>query len=48
VNADGAYEYVVPNVDTTVYDRLALIVTRLDADETADPVGTYNVVIRES
>ncbi len=48
VNADGAYEYVVPNVDTTAYDRLALIITRLDADETADPVGTYNVVIRES
>jgi hypothetical protein len=47
-NADGAYEYVVPNVDMMAFDRLALIITRLDAEETADPAGNYTVVIREA
>jgi hypothetical protein len=47
-NADGAFEYVLPKVDVTTYDRLALIVTRLDADETNDLVGNYSIVLRES
>ncbi len=42
---DGAHVYVIPQVDTTVYDRLALIITRPDSDETADPVGDYSVML---
>ena len=42
---DGAHVYVIPNVDTTAYDRLALIITRLDAAETTDPIGKYRVTI---
>jgi len=40
---DGAQVYAIPNVDTTAYDRLALIITRLDSDETIDPVGNYQI-----
>jgi hypothetical protein len=42
---DGAYVYHIPAVDTTTYDRLALIITRLDSDEAIDPVGAYRVTI---
>jgi hypothetical protein len=45
---DGAYVYVIPNVDTTAYDRLALIITRLDSDETIDPVGNYQVMLADT
>jgi hypothetical protein len=39
---------VIPNADTTAYDRLALIITRLDADETDDAVGSYQVTLEGS
>lgn len=35
----------IPQVDTTAYDRLALIVTRLDSDETTDPLGSYSITL---
>jgi hypothetical protein len=41
----GAHAYTIPQLDTSAYDRLALIITRLDADETADPLGSYRVTM---
>lgn len=38
--------YVIPAVDTAVYDRLALIITRLDAEEALDRGGAYTIVLR--
>jgi hypothetical protein len=44
-NADGSYSYFIPQVDRTVVNRLALIITRLDPDETADPLGGYAITL---
>ena len=41
----AAHVYVIPRVDTTTYDRLALIITRLDSDETSDPAGNYTITL---
>jgi len=41
----AAHVTVIPRVDTTAYDRLALIITRLDSDETSDPAGNYTVTL---
>jgi hypothetical protein len=35
----------IPALRTAVYDRLGLIVTRLDAREAADRVGAYAIVL---
>ena len=45
-DAKGTHAFMIPSVDTTAYDRLALIITRLDADESADPVGKYRVTLK--
>jgi hypothetical protein len=45
---DGAYIYHIPEVDTTAYDRLALIITRLDSYEAFDPHGDYRVALDSS
>jgi hypothetical protein len=37
--------YVIPYLDTTTYDRLALIITRLDPDETSDPAANYSITL---
>lgn len=42
---DGVHTYVIPQVDTMAYNRLAFIITRLDPDETADPVGEYALLL---
>jgi hypothetical protein len=42
---DGAHVYVIAQVDIEAYDRLALIITRLDADEGADPAGKYHITL---
>ena len=42
----GALSYVIPAVDRAEYDRLGLIITRVDASERLDPVGAYTVVLR--
>ena len=42
----GLRAYTIPNVETSAYDRLALIITRLDLDESTDPVGAYKITIR--
>jgi hypothetical protein len=44
----ATHVYVIPRVDTTTYDRLALIITRLDSDETSDPVGSYTVTLNST
>lgn len=44
-NRGGAHVYVIPHVDRTTYDRLALIITRLDPHETTDPAGNYNITL---
>jgi hypothetical protein len=44
-NGGGVCEYVIPQLDRAAYGRLALIITRLDADETADPGGAYGLTL---
>jgi hypothetical protein len=44
-NGSDAHVTVIPRVDTTTYDRLALIITRLDSEETSDPAGNYTVTL---
>jgi hypothetical protein len=44
-NQDGTHVHLIPQADTLTGNRLALIVTRLDADEMADPVGGYQVTV---
>jgi hypothetical protein len=44
-NANGAHVYVIRNRDVSAFDRLALIITRLDADETTDPNGDYTITL---
>ena len=45
--SDGAaHVYVIPHVDTKTYNRLALIITRIDADEGLDPAGAYTIVLQ--
>jgi hypothetical protein len=43
---DWVRAYAIPSVDTGAYDRLALIITRLDSDESTDPIGAYEIVMR--
>jgi len=44
-NKGGAHVYVIPQVDRTACDTLALIITRLDPDETVDPAGNYRITL---
>jgi hypothetical protein len=46
--SNGTYVYTISQIDTTDYDRLALIVTRLDADETEDPMGSYRITLEST
>lgn len=36
----------IPAVDLAAYDRLGLVITRVDARERLDPVGDYRLVVR--
>jgi hypothetical protein len=45
-NPEGGLSYVIPAVDTTQVNRLGLIITRIDADESLDPVGAYTIELR--
>jgi hypothetical protein len=40
--------YRIPGLDTTAYNRLAIIITRLDADETTDPAGGYHITMEST
>jgi hypothetical protein len=42
-NREGGYSYTIASVDTAAFNRLALIITRLDAHESVDPVGGYTI-----
>jgi hypothetical protein len=42
---DGIHLFTTPEVDPAKCDRLALIITRLDADEDVDGVGRYRIDI---
>jgi hypothetical protein len=44
-NQGAAHAYVIPRLDMMMCDRLALIITRLDPDETTDGVGAYSITI---
>jgi hypothetical protein len=44
-NSDGRVTYLIPVVDTAAYNRLALVISRLDANENRDPVGEYTVTL---
>jgi hypothetical protein len=42
---DGHLVYVIPASRTAGYNRLGLIITRLDTRESSDPVGEYTLVL---
>jgi hypothetical protein len=42
-NMEGGYSYTIASVNTAAFNRLALIVTRLDPHESTDPVGGYTI-----
>jgi len=44
-NENGHLVYVIPAIDTTAHNRLGLIITRVDANESSDPVGEYTIVL---
>jgi hypothetical protein len=46
VGADGRLSHVIPAIDTPAYNRLGLIITRIDAQEGSDPIGAYTIVLR--
>lgn len=46
VGADGQRSTLIPADRTASYNRLGLIITRLDAAETSDLLGEYAIVLR--
>ena len=44
-NQGDAHVYVISQLDTMTCDRLAMIITRVDADETIDPAGNYHITL---
>jgi hypothetical protein len=46
VTQDGCRSYVIPVIDITMYNRLGIVITRLDAEESSDPIGAYNIVLQ--
>ncbi len=45
MNADGRLIYVVSGIDTSAYNQLGLIITRVDARESSDPIGAHTIVL---
>jgi hypothetical protein len=41
----GVRVYRIASLDTTTYDSLVIIITRLDANEAMDPVGDYHITV---
>jgi hypothetical protein len=41
----GHLRYTIPALDTAAYDRLGLVIIRVDARESADPNGAYTLVL---
>jgi hypothetical protein len=44
--ATGRQTAVISNLDMGGFNRLGLIITRLDGRESSDPVGAYTLVVR--
>jgi hypothetical protein len=42
---EGHVKHTIPNIDTSIVHRLAVIITRVDAQESADPIGAYTLVV---
>jgi hypothetical protein len=42
---NGRLSYVISVIDTTAFNRLGLIITRVDANESSDFVGAYTIVL---
>jgi len=42
---DGHTSLVIPQIDTAKYDRLGLVITRIDGQESFDPSGAYTVTL---
>jgi hypothetical protein len=45
VDADGHMFYVIPAIDRAEFNRLGLIITRVDSSESSDPFGEYTIVL---
>jgi hypothetical protein len=45
---DGTYVYGIPRVQTLEYDRVVLIITRLDTYPTGDASGNYRVTVEST
>jgi hypothetical protein len=43
---DRSITYVIPSIDVSEFNLLGLIITRVDASERADPIGSYKIVLR--
>ena len=43
---DGSLSFSLPELDLARYNRLGLIITRVDGGERLDPVGSYTLVLR--
>jgi hypothetical protein len=48
VGTDGHLIYTLPAIDTAAYNRLGLVIVRVDADEATDAVGAYSLVLHEA
>jgi hypothetical protein len=44
----GGHVYTIQPDETAAWDRLALIITRLDLGEAVDPVGSYTITFHEA
>jgi hypothetical protein len=45
INPLGALFYIIPALNPAEFNRLGLIITRLDTRESSDPVGVYTLVL---
>jgi hypothetical protein len=43
---DGRLTYVIPRIRTDAFNRLGLIVTRLDIQDASDPAGEYAILLQ--
>jgi len=44
-DSGGTHVVAIPQLETTAWDRLAIIVVRLDAGETVEPAGNYRITL---
>jgi hypothetical protein len=42
---DGHLVYEIPSIETDEYNRIGLIITRIDSSESTDTIGAYNIEI---